>query len=79
MDHYKVDALLEENIYSFFELQDKYSSPLKKQIFEKTSEYNDTVIPIFKRAKEDLLKTNYAIFYNLFQQMTKIEILLLNI
>lgn len=68
MDHYKVDALLEENIYSFFELQDKYSSPLKKQIFEKTSEYNDTLIPIFKRAKEDLLKTDYAIFYNLYKK-----------
>lgn len=67
VDHYKIDALLEDNIYSFFKLHDKYPSPLKKQMFEKTSEYNDELLPIFNQAKADLLKTNYAILYTLYR------------
>ena len=54
MDHYKVLNLLEDNIYSFFGLHDKYPSALKKQMFEKTPEYTDVLVPKFQKIKEDL-------------------------
>ncbi|MDE6267389.1 MAG: hypothetical protein K2M07_08595 [Muribaculaceae bacterium] len=66
MDHYKVLNLLEDNIYSFFGLHDKYHSALKKQMFEKTSEYSDVLLPKFHRIKENLKNTDYAILYYLY-------------
>lgn len=66
MNHNKVLNLLEDNIYYFFGLQDKYPSPLKKQIFEKTYEYTDILLPKFKKIKEDLKNTDYAILYYLY-------------
>lgn len=66
MDHYKVLSILEDNIYSFFGLHDKYPSPLKKKMFEKTSEYTDVLLPKFQKIKEDLKNTDYAILYNLY-------------
>lgn len=66
MDHYKVLNLLEDNIYSFFGLHDKYPSALKKQMFEKTPEYTDVLVPKFQKIKEDLKNTDYAIMYYLY-------------
>lgn len=66
MDHYKVLNLLEGNIYSFFGLHDKYPSALKKQMFEKTSEYKDVLLPKFQKIKENLKNTDYAILYYLY-------------
>jgi len=66
MDHYKVLNLLEDNIYSFFGLHDKYPSALKKQMFEKTSEYTNVLVPKFQKIKEDLKNTDYAILYYLY-------------
>lgn len=66
MDHYKVLNLLEDNIYSFFGLRDKYPSDLKKQMFEKTSEYTDVLLPKFQKIKENLKNTDYAILYYLY-------------
>ena len=66
MDHYKVLNLLEDNIYSFFGLHDKYPSALKKQMFEKTSEYTDVLLPRFQKIKENLKNTDYAILYYLY-------------
>lgn len=66
MDSYKVTSLLENNIYSFFGLHEKYPSPLKKQMFERTSEYTDVLLPKFQKIKEDLKKTDYAILYYLY-------------
>lgn len=66
MDHYKVNALLNDNIYSFFNLHDKYPSELKKKMFENTSEYNEVLVPVFQQAKNDLKNTDYAILYYLY-------------
>lgn len=66
MDHYKVLNLLEDNLYSFFGLHEKYPSALKKQMFEKTSEYTDILLPKFKKIKDDLKNTDYAILYYLY-------------
>lgn len=66
MDHYQVLNLLEDNIYSFFGLHDKYPTPLKKQVFEKTSEYTDIILPKFQKIKDDLKNTDYAILYYLY-------------
>lgn len=70
MDHYKVLNLLEDNIYSFFGLRDKYPSDLKKQMFEKTSEYTDVLLPKFQKIKENLKNTDYAILYYLYGNTT---------
>ncbi|MGM9816656.1 MAG: hypothetical protein ACI304_06315 [Lepagella sp.] len=66
MDHYKVLHLLEDDIYSFFGLHKKYPSALKKQMFEKTTEYTDVLVPKFQKIKKDLKNTDYAILYYLY-------------
>lgn len=66
MDHYKVLNLLNDNIYSFFGLRDKYPTALKRQMFEKSAEYTDVLVPKFQKIKEDLKNTDYAILYYLY-------------
>ena len=62
---YDAQHLLEDNIYAFFGITD-CTTDLKKQVFERSTEYTDSLLPRFKKIKSDFMNTNYGVAYNLY-------------
>lgn len=60
----KVDAILNNDLYEFFQIRN-VSTPLQKKKFEESAEYTDSIAPLFKTIRKDLLSAYYGISFNL--------------
>lgn len=61
----KLRAILENDLISYFDLSDKYSTPLKKQTFQKAPEYTDSLLPAFNKIRESVKNAKFYTLYNL--------------
>lgn len=61
----KLIDILNNDLFSFFDLEEDYYTPLKKQNFIKTTEYQDSILPRFNQIVEKVKNAKFYALYNL--------------
>jgi hypothetical protein len=65
MDFDKLIAIINKDAISFFDLNEKYNTDLKKQAFKKTAEYTESILPSFNKICQKVKNKNFYVLYNL--------------
>jgi hypothetical protein len=57
--------LVANNPIGYYDLEDKYSTPLKLKHFKASSEYTDSILPQFNALRDSIMNATYFYTYNL--------------
>ena len=61
----KLVALLNKDIFSFYDMNDKYPTPLQKNAYMNTEEYLNTYLPSFNEVYQATIEGKFIVLYNL--------------
>ena len=65
VSRHNIGIFLNENLYAFYNLHERYPSALQRKQFEQTEEYNKVLLPKFKEIVDSVKNSYYIVTYSL--------------